>query len=96
MSAHIVPPIDKVYIAPWRHKLQRYLEDNQVKYPGYGFRPSFDEEERALNNNLTSIQEEYAWKSITGQIDIDSSWNGYVKAMMDAGLKTLLETVSKQ
>ena len=42
------------------------------------------------------IQDEFGWKAITGQIDIDTEWDGYVKAMMKAGLETLLEALGSQ
>ena len=94
--AHIVPPIDKVYIAPGRHSLQKYLEDNQAKFPGYGFRPTWNEDERALLANIGTIEQEFAWKALTGQVDIDAEWDGYVRDMMNAGLGRLLETVANQ
>ena len=47
-AAHIVPPVDKVYIAPNRHALQAYFEQNQAPGPPIGFRPTWDEAERAL------------------------------------------------
>ena len=96
IPAHIVPPIDKVYIAPNRHGLQSWIEDNQAPGPGYGFRPTFDDEQRALQSNLGTIQQEFAWQAVTGQIDIDAAWDSYVKNMMDAGLKQLLEVVKSQ
>ncbi len=93
---HIVPPVDKVYIEPRRHALQTFLEENQVFGPGYGFRPAFNDEERALLSNVSTIEQEFAWQAVTGQIDIDAAWDGYVKNMMDAGLRKLLETVKTQ
>lgn len=94
--AHIVPPIDKVYIAPGRHALQKYIEDNQVRFPGYGFRPTWNEDERALLANIGTVEQEFAWKALTGQVDVDQAWDGYVRAMMDAGLDRLLMTVADQ
>ena len=93
---HIVPPVDKVYIAPNRHQLQNFLEQNQVKGPGYGFVPSWNEQERALIANIQTIEQEFAWQAITGQVNIDSAWAGYVRRMNDAGLTALLETVARQ
>ena len=94
--AHIVPPIDKVYIAPGRHSLQKYLEDNQVVFPGYGFRPTWNDDERALLANIGTVEQEFAWKALTGQVDIDQAWDGYVRDMMNAGLERLLMTVADQ
>ena len=91
--AHVVPPVDKVYIQPQRHALQTYIERTQVKFPAIGFRPVFGEEERALESNLRSIEDEFAWKALTGQIDVDGEWDRYVKSMMDAGLATLLDSL---
>ena len=93
---HIVPPIDKVYIAPNRHGLQAFIEENQAPGPGYGFRPVFNDDERALQSNIQTIEQEFAWQAVTGQIDIDAAWDGYVKNMMDAGLRQLLATTKAQ
>ena len=95
-TPHIVPPVDKVYISRNRHLLQSYIEQNQTTYPGLGFRPIFNDAERTLQTNLRPIEQEYAWSAITGQIDIDASWDEYVYRMMDAGLRRLLETVKAQ
>jgi putative aldouronate transport system substrate-binding protein len=86
----IVEPTDKVYISPARHALQTYLTDTQVKYPSFGFRPNWSEDDRALTANIKTIENEFGWKAITGRIDIDAEWDGYVQSMMDAGLDRLL------
>ena len=91
--AHIVPPVDKVYIAPHRHALQSWIESHQTPGPGIGFRPAWNEDERALAGNLKTIEQEFAWKGLTGAIDIAASWDGYVQDMMDAGLAQLLEAL---
>lgn len=93
---HIVPPIDKVYIDPRRHALQAFLEDNQTFGPGYGFRPVWNDEERALLANIRTIEQEFGLQAITGQIDVDAEWDSYVESMMDAGLEQLLATVAEQ
>ena len=94
--AHIVPPVDKVYIAPNRHALQSWIEANQTSGPGIGFRPDWNEDERALAGNLKTIEQEFAWKGITGAIDIAASWDGYVEDMMNAGLEQLLESLANK
>ena len=94
--AHIVPPVDKVYIAPNRHALQSWIESHQTSGPGIGFRPDWNEDERALAGNLKTIEQEFAWKGITGAIDIAASWDGYVEDMMKAGLEQLLESLANK
>ena len=93
---HIVPPIDKVYIAPNRHSLQAYLEQNQTPGPGIGFNPTFDEAERALVANILTIEQEFFWQAVTGQVDVVAAWDGYVDRMMSAGLDRLLDSVAEQ
>ena len=92
----IVEPVDKVYINPPRHALQTFLQDNQAVNPGIGFRPTWSEEERALVANVSTIEHEWGWKAITGQVDIDAEWDDYVQSMMDAGLETLLASLAEQ
>ena len=92
----IVEPVDKVYINPPRHSLQTFLQDNQAVNPGIGFRPTWSEEERALVANVSTIEHEWGWKAITGQVDIDAEWDDYVQSMMDAGLETLLASLAEQ
>ena len=58
-AAHIVPPVDKVYIAPNRHALQGYFEQTQAPGPPIGFRPTWDEAERALVANINTIEQEF-------------------------------------
>lgn len=94
--AHIVPPIDKVYIPPNRHQLQSYLEESQVFGPGYGFRPTFSEDERAKLKNINTIVQEFAWGGLTGSIGIDAEWDSYLRELNNAGLDELLETVASQ
>ena len=94
--AHIVPPVDKVYIAPNRHALQSWIETNQTPGPGIGFSPNRNEDERALAGNLKTIEQEFAWKAITGAIDIAASWDGYVEDMMNAGLAELLASLANK
>ena len=65
-------------------------------FPGYGFRPTWNEDERALLANIGTVEQEFAWKALTGQVDIDQAWDGYVRAMMNAGLDRLLMTVADQ
>jgi putative aldouronate transport system substrate-binding protein len=90
-GSSIVPPIDKAYFAPERHALISYLGENQTKREGVlGIKPSWTEDESALASNVDSVEQEFAWKAITGGIDIDAEWDGYVQAMMDAGLDKLL------
>ena len=93
---HIVPPIDKVYIAPHRHALQSWLEQVQTPGPGIGFRPVWNEDERALIANIKTIEQEFAWKALTGAVNIDAAWDDYVQDMMNAGLDRLLQTVASQ
>ena len=57
--AHIVPPVDKVYIAPNRHALQGYFEQTQAPGPPIGFRPTWDEAERALVATINTIEQEF-------------------------------------
>ena len=83
----------KVYIAPNRHALQSWIESHQTPGPGIGFRPAWNEDERALAGNLKTIEQEFAWKGLTGAIDIAASWDAYVQDMMDAGLAQLLEAL---
>lgn len=94
--AHIVPPVDKVYIAPERHQLQSWIEETQVFGPGYGFRPSFSEDERAKLENINTIVQEFAWGALTGSVNIDTEWETYLRALRSAGLDELLETVASQ
>ena len=94
--AHIVPPVDKVYIAPNRHALQSWIEANQTPGPGIGFRPDWNEDKRALAGNLKTIEQEFAWKAITGAIDVAASWDDYVEDMMKAGLAELLESLANK
>jgi hypothetical protein len=75
--------------------------EHQTTGPGVGLSFGFDlaiwtEAERALAANVDTIQNEFGWKAITGQVDIDAEWDGYVQSMMDAGLDKLLESVAKQ
>lgn len=35
--------------------------------------------------DMDTIVREYLWKAITGKVDIDGTWDGYVKNWMDAG-----------
>ena len=94
--AHIVPPVDKVYIAPNRHALQGYFEQTQAPGPPIGFRPTWDEAERALLANINTIEQEFFWRAVTGQIDVVSAWDDYVERMMNAGLDRLLDSVAAQ
>ena len=93
---HIVPPVDKVYIAPNRHALQGYFERTQTPGPGIGFTPDFNESERALVGNISTIEQEFALQAVTGQIDPVSAWDDYVDRMMAAGLDRLLDIVASQ
>lgn len=92
----IVAPVDKVYINPERHALQTFLQEHQANRPGIGFRPTWTEAERALVANVSTIEEEFGWKAITGQVDIDAEWDDYVQSMMDAGLDRLLVSLATQ
>ena len=94
--AHIVPPVDKVYIAPNRHALQGYFEQTQAPGPPIGFRPTWDEAERALLANINTIEQEFFWRAVTGQIDVVSAWDDYVERLMNAGLDRLLDSVAAQ
>ena len=98
---HIVPPVDKVYNSPVTDALTSFLMEHQTTGPGVGLSFGFDlaiwtEAERALAANVDTIQNEFGWKAITGQVDIDAEWDGYVQSMMDAGLDKLLASVAKQ
>ena len=98
---HIVPPVDKVYNSPVTDALTSFLMEHQTKGPGVGLSFGFDlaiwtEAERALAANVDTIQNEFGWKAITGRVDIDAEWDGYVQSMMDAGLDKLLESLARQ
>ena len=45
---------------------------------------------------MDTVQQEFGWKAITGQLDIDADWNSYVESMMAAGLDKLVVSVAKQ
>ena len=92
----IVPPIDKAYFAPERHALISYLSENQTKTLGTGLRPSWTEDESTLVSNVGTVEQEFGWKAITGGIDIDAEWDGYVQAMMDAGVDKLLTALANK
>lgn len=40
--------------------------------------------------NINTIEQEFFWQAVTGQIDVVSAWDDYVERMMNAGLDRLL------
>lgn len=44
---------------------------------------------------LTSIQEEFYYRAITGEVDIDAEWENYIKKLKDAGAEGLIEILNK-
>jgi len=62
------------------------------------FRPSADtlsDDARAKSADIAKISDEFAANAVTGKIDIDAEWDGYVKKLMDAGLKQQLDEINK-
>ena len=45
--------------------------------------------------DLETINAEFVYKAVTGQIDIDSEWNNYVETYMSAGGAELLAEIQK-
>ena len=45
---------------------------------------------------LVTIEQEFFWQAVTGQIDVVSAWDDYVERMMNAGLDRLLDSVAAQ
>lgn len=93
---HIVPPVDKVYIQPRRYAFQAYIEATQTAGPSFGVRPAWNEDERPLEAAINAISDEYGWRAVSGQIDIDATWDDYVNEMMNSGLRQLLAAANEQ
>ena len=74
----------------------RRLSGPGVAVPGIGFRPSWSDDERALLSNVSTVEQEFAWQAVTGQIDIDAEWDDYVRSMTKAGLDKLLDATAMQ
>ena len=50
---------------------------------------------KKYSGDLDTIRDEFFYKAVTGQIDVDSEWNSYVKKYMGAGGDELLAEIKK-
>ena len=44
---------------------------------------------------LQTIRDDFFWKAVTTDIDIEAEWPGYVQTWMDAGGRALLDEIEK-
>ena len=61
-----------------------------------GFRPNLNEKFRSTEGELKSIENEFFWKAILGEIDIDKEWDGYVASWKKNGGDELTKEVNRQ
>lgn len=47
--------------------------------------------ENEFSSATQKIQEEFYWKAVAGEIDIDKEWDGYVETWLNAGGREILE-----
>jgi len=91
----VLPSIEKAYTTPARYPIDNWIRAAQTRLD-YGFTPSFNEEQRVKDSNLTTLMTQFYYNAITGKIDVDAEWNGYVEKWMKQGGKELLEEATKQ
>jgi putative aldouronate transport system substrate-binding protein len=61
-----------------------------------GFRPQFNEELRQMENELRSIENEFFWKVIIGEVDADAEWDAYVAQWRKVGGDELTAEANRQ
>lgn len=68
-------------------KLTPYLV---VNYPSVYFSTEEQKKVNSYNTDLSSAVERFAAMAITGEIDVDKEWDGYIKDLEKIGLKDLI------
>ena len=61
-----------------------------------GFRPQWSEEQRTMENELRSMENEFFWKAIIGEVDIDAAWEDYVSQWRKIGGDELSAEANRQ
>ena len=79
----------------WRYPVNDYLVRNQTALD-FGFLPTLDEEFQVLSADVKGVEDEFFFKAIAGEIDIDAAWDGYVASWRNAGGDRLLAEVTRQ
>lgn len=80
----------ELMIGEWRDKFVRHRSRgdyfNETKFTDYNVK---------YFSNISTIFTEYFWNAITGKVNIDSSWDKYLKDMDDNGLGKIIEEYNK-
>lgn len=91
----ITPDITLSRFPRWRMIPHRIGKENGYQLDA-GFRPNLNEKFRSTEGELKSIENEFFWKAILGEIDIDKEWDGYVASWKKNGGDELTEEVNRQ
>ena len=79
----------------WRYPVNNYLVRNQTALD-FGFLPTLDEDFQVLSADVKAVEDEFFFKAIAGEIDIDAAWDGYVASWRNAGGDRLLDEITRQ
>ena len=79
----------------WRYPVNSYITDNQVSLD-FGFLPTLDEEFLVRAAEVKTVEDEFFFKAIAGEVDIAAAWDDYVAAWRRAGGDQLLEEITRQ
>ena len=79
----------------WRYPVNSYIVENQVSLD-FGFLPTLDEEFLVLSAEVKTVEDEFFFKAIAGEVDIAAGWDDYVAAWRNAGGDRLLAEITRQ
>ena len=79
----------------WRYPVNSYIVNNQTSLD-FGFLPTFDEDFQVLSAEVKTVEDEFFFKAIAGEIDIAAAWDDYVAAWRNAGGDALLAEITRQ
>ena len=90
MSAEIDP--DEVYLNQQREKIYAL---GALPIPVLNYSLKERETIADIKADVDSYVSQYLAQVVTGQIDLESSWDSYVKTLKDMGLEQMMEIYTK-
>lgn len=102
-NANNIAEIDmkKLLEDPQNRKVGDYSRGEWKKYLWYPTRydllkvTKYDEYNKQSGNAINTLVNEFFFKAITGEVDIDKEWDKYIKQLKDAGYDKLEEELNK-
>jgi len=86
---------EKIYMPEYRYPAHRFAMENQTLLP-LGFLPTLNTAMSTTAQNLARLESEFFLKGLTGALDIDKEWDGYLARWNAAGGDKLSAFVNDQ